>query len=120
MTDKEKIEKAIKIAWQYAQYDGSHHKMWVIDQMVRVLLGETEYKNFIDDFVIALVLHVSKSVDISNKADLVYAYNIAKNINRLFDINSFATNFDKEKDKYLEEALDAFVELHTNDEANVG
>ena len=79
-----------------------------------------KYKNFIDDFVIALVLHVSKSVDISNKADLVYAYNIAKNINRLFDINSFATNFDKEKDKYFEEALDAFVELHTNDEANVG
>lgn len=50
MTDKEKIEKAIKIAWQYAQYDGSHHKMWVIDQMVRVLLGETEYKNFIDAY----------------------------------------------------------------------
>lgn len=50
MTDKEKIEKAIKIAWQYAQYDGSHHKMWVIDQMVRVLLGETEYINFIDAY----------------------------------------------------------------------
>ena len=50
MTDKEKIEKAIKIAWQYDQYDGSHHKMWVIDQMVRVLLGETEYKNFIDAY----------------------------------------------------------------------
>ena len=27
MTDKEKIEKAVKIAWQYAQYNGSHHKM---------------------------------------------------------------------------------------------
>ena len=24
--------------------------MWVIDQMVRVLLGETEYKNFIDAY----------------------------------------------------------------------
>ena len=44
------IHKAVKIAWQYAQYDGSHHKMWVIDQMVRVLLGETEYRNFIDAY----------------------------------------------------------------------
>ena len=50
MKDKEKIEKAIKIAWQYAQYDGSRHKMWVIDQMVRVLLGETEYRNFIEAY----------------------------------------------------------------------
>ena len=48
-TEKE-IKKAVKIAWQYAQYDGSHHKMWVIDQMVRVLLGETEYRNFIDAY----------------------------------------------------------------------
>ena len=50
MEDKEKIEKAVKIAWQYAQYDGSHHKMWVIDQMVRVLLGENEYKNFVNAY----------------------------------------------------------------------
>ena len=42
MTDKEKIEKAIKIAWQYAQYDGSHHKMWVIELRHRtcILCGE--------------------------------------------------------------------------------
>ena len=79
-----------------------------------------KYIHVIDNFVIALVLHISKSVDVSNRADLMYAYNIAKNINHLFDISSFATNFDKEKDKYFEEALDAFVELHTNDEANVG
>ena len=50
MADKEKIEKAVKIAWQYAQHDGSHHKMWVIDQMVRVLLGETEYRNFVNAY----------------------------------------------------------------------
>jgi len=79
-----------------------------------------KYIHVIDNFVIALVLHISKSVDVSNRADLMYAYNIAKNINHLFDIRNFATNFDKEKDKYFEEALDAFVELHTNDEANVG
>lgn len=32
---KEKIEKALKIAWEFGQIDGSHHKTWVIDQMVR-------------------------------------------------------------------------------------
>lgn len=79
-----------------------------------------KYYHIIDDFIVALVLHISKTVDISNRADMMYAYNIASNLNHLFNINAFATNFDKEKDKYFEEALDAFVELHTNDEANAG
>ena len=39
---KENIEKALDIAWQYGQIDGNHHKMWVIDQMVRVLCGSNE------------------------------------------------------------------------------
>lgn len=39
---KENIEKALDIAWRYAQIDGDHHKMWVIDQMVRVLCGNNE------------------------------------------------------------------------------
>ena len=79
-----------------------------------------KYRNFIDDFIIALLLHISKSVKIDNKSDLMYAYNLASNILHLFGIQNFATNFDKEKDKYFEEALNAFVELHTNNEANVG
>ena len=37
-----KISKALDIAWAYGQVDGSHHKMWVIDQMVRILCGSTE------------------------------------------------------------------------------
>lgn len=37
---EERIKEALKIAWSYAQIDGAHHKMWVIDQMVRVLCGE--------------------------------------------------------------------------------
>ena len=79
-----------------------------------------KYRNYIDDFIIALLLHISKSVKVDNKSDLMYAYNLASNILHLFGIQNFATNFDKEKDKYFEEALDAFVELHTNNEANVG
>lgn len=43
MTDKQRISKAIKIAIQFGQIDGDHHKMWVIDQMLRALLGK-EYK----------------------------------------------------------------------------
>lgn len=35
----ERIHAAIDIAVRYGGNDGSHHKMWVIDQMVRVLTG---------------------------------------------------------------------------------
>lgn len=38
-TYKERIEEALAIAGKYGTTDGDHHKMWVIDQMVRVLLG---------------------------------------------------------------------------------
>lgn len=30
---------ALQVAAQYGQIDGAHHKAWVIDQMVRELLG---------------------------------------------------------------------------------
>lgn len=33
----ERINKAIDLAFQYGGIDGGHHKMWVIDQMLRVL-----------------------------------------------------------------------------------
>ncbi len=39
LSDKEKIEEAISMAVQYGGIDGSHHKDWVIDQMVRILAG---------------------------------------------------------------------------------
>lgn len=39
MTDAEKIEAAIALAFQYGGIDGAHHKMWTIDQMVRILAG---------------------------------------------------------------------------------
>ena len=44
------VENALEIAFSYGQIDGSHHKSWVIDQMVRALTGDkyeewvTEYK----------------------------------------------------------------------------
>ncbi len=35
-----RITSALKVASQYGGIDGAHHKEWVIDQMVRVLLGD--------------------------------------------------------------------------------
>jgi len=45
---KERIKKAIKLAVKYGSIDGSHHKDWVIDQMVRVLAGD-KYNKIVED-----------------------------------------------------------------------
>ena len=34
------VEQAIELAAPYGWIDSDHHKAWVIDQMVRVLLGD--------------------------------------------------------------------------------
>lgn len=47
---KEAIDKAVDIAWKYAQIDGSHHRIWVIDQMLRTLL-DSDYENFVKEYV---------------------------------------------------------------------
>lgn len=41
--------KAIDIALEYGQTDGAHHKMWVIDQMLRALTGD-DYDRIITDY----------------------------------------------------------------------
>ena len=38
MKAKERIAKALEVV-EFGALDGSHHKMWAIDQMVRVLTG---------------------------------------------------------------------------------
>jgi len=37
--EKHQIKKALDKAFQFGSTDGEHHKMWVIDQMVRALTG---------------------------------------------------------------------------------
>jgi hypothetical protein len=52
-TAKELLKRrkaAVKIAYKYAQTDGAHHKLWVIDQIVRKLLGPVEYKVFVKNY----------------------------------------------------------------------
>lgn len=36
-----RIEAALEVAHRYGGIDGAHHKMWVIDQIVRALAGDT-------------------------------------------------------------------------------
>ena len=39
--ETERMEQALTVASCYGGIDGGHHKMWVIDQMVRALLGDS-------------------------------------------------------------------------------
>ncbi len=48
---KIRIENAMDLIRSYGQTDGDHHKLWVIDQVVRALLGtQEEYEKFVHDY----------------------------------------------------------------------
>ena len=47
LTSKAKIKEALDLAINYGTIDGAHHKMWVIDQIVRTLTGK-HYKAVIE------------------------------------------------------------------------
>ena len=40
ITLETRMSDALEIAMNYGAIDGAHHKMWVIDQMVRILAGK--------------------------------------------------------------------------------
>ena len=42
--EMDKVYDAVEIAIDYGQYDGAHHKQWVIDQMLRKLLDDKYYE----------------------------------------------------------------------------
>lgn len=45
------ISDSLDIAFRYGQIDGAHHKMWVIDQMVRALCNtEDAYDDFVESY----------------------------------------------------------------------
>ena len=48
MTDKNKIKKALYDIFQYGGIDGSHHKQWLLDQIVRTL--SDDYKKWVKNF----------------------------------------------------------------------
>lgn len=45
-----KIEKVLDLIFEYGQIDGAHHKMWVIDQIVRILTGD-KYKEWVKAYI---------------------------------------------------------------------
>ena len=48
-----RIADALIIAMQHGMVEGQHHKMWVIDQMVRALLGDdpSDYQKWVDGYL---------------------------------------------------------------------
>lgn len=46
LNDRERA--VVSLIHRYAGDDGAHHKMWVIDQALRTLLGEDNYTKFIE------------------------------------------------------------------------
>jgi len=47
---EQRVMDALAVASDYGHIDGAHHKSWVIDQMVRALLGD-EYDGWIGAFM---------------------------------------------------------------------
>ena len=47
--DTERVQLALNVALSYGQDDATHHKAWVIDQMVRVLTAD-RYERVIADY----------------------------------------------------------------------
>ncbi len=46
--EQKRIDKALELILRYGGIDGSHHKDWVIDQTVRILLGtKKEYNKWV-------------------------------------------------------------------------
>lgn len=56
MTNKRKmladrITSALDVAYEWAGVDGGHHQQWVIDQMIRELLGnEANYSKWVANY----------------------------------------------------------------------
>ena len=48
---EERIEKALDIAFEYSE-DASAHKVWIIDQIIRALLSEDEYLEWVNQWEI--------------------------------------------------------------------
>jgi hypothetical protein len=48
---EQRVRDALEVAEKYGQIDGSHHKMWTIDKMVKILCGSKQnYDKFVEDF----------------------------------------------------------------------
>lgn len=48
--DDQRINDAVDLAWKYGGIDGDHHQKWLVDQMLRKMLTEKEYAEFVHDY----------------------------------------------------------------------
>ena len=46
---KDQLKNIEELVVRYSQIDGAHHKMWVLDQILRELKGD-DYDQFIHDY----------------------------------------------------------------------
>jgi hypothetical protein len=44
-----RAQEAATIATRFGMIDGEHHKQWVIDQMLRIILGEEGYEKWLKE-----------------------------------------------------------------------
>lgn len=49
-TEKAMKAAAVGVAAKWAMVDGERHKQWVIDQMLRRLLGDEGYRHWVDQW----------------------------------------------------------------------
>lgn len=49
MSAEERIKAAADLATRYGGIDGGHHKQWVIDQMLRAMLGPEGYAAWVTE-----------------------------------------------------------------------
>ena len=44
-------KRALELIWRYGGIDGAHHKQWLLDQLVRELLGsDRAYRSWVEAF----------------------------------------------------------------------
>jgi len=50
VSSKEKIDNILDLIFQYGGIDGSHHKQWLLNQILETLLTGEDYNEFIAKF----------------------------------------------------------------------
>jgi len=45
--ESNKIDKAVEIISDYGGIDGGHHKQWVLDQVLKTLMGASVYQKWL-------------------------------------------------------------------------
>lgn len=50
MNDQEKIKETIKLITDYGDFDGAHHKQWVLTTALKILMGEAKYAEWLAEY----------------------------------------------------------------------